>query len=345
MCNKTLIYDTIWVVNVRLFHLPFIWTENKAKMLCCLVKEYWIFIPAEFIIKLDNAKEALVSSLSYLWCKLSSSSLPPKLDQRLSYVLHLINSFVGRLLLVHKIGQPANEPSHPKLSAYDLNYRPYDLPTGVGLGQTDSEYLMAIRLPNVLSAKHILRRSSLFATQAAASTTSLDMPKGYFAVYVGEGEKKRFVVPLSLLNLPSFQELLSIAEEEFGFTHSMGGLTIPCTEDMFINITSGLLHKYLMAIRLPNVLSAKHILRRSSLFATQAASITSLDMPKGYFAVYVGEGEKKRFVVPLSLLNLPSFQELLSIAEEEFGFTHPMGGLTIPCTEDMFINITSGLHS
>ncbi|KAK7310584.1 hypothetical protein RJT34_08178 [Clitoria ternatea] len=98
--------------------------------------------------------------------------------------------------------------------------------------------MMAIRLPGVLSAKHILRRSNLFTNQAAA--TSLDVPKGHFAVYVGEGEKKRFVVPVSLLNHPSFQELLSIAEEEFGFSHQMGGLIIPCTEDIFLNITSGL---------------------------------------------------------------------------------------------------------
>ena len=93
-----------------------------------------------------------------------------------------------------------------------------------------------------------------------------------------------------------------------------------------------------MAIRLPCVLSARHILRRSN------AAATSLDVPKGCFAVYVGEGEKKRFVIPVSLLNQPSFQELLSIAEQEFGFTHPMGGLTIPCKEDIFVNITSGLH-
>ncbi|KAI3911936.1 hypothetical protein MKW92_017302, partial [Papaver armeniacum] len=51
-------------------------------------------------------------------------------------------------------------------------------------------------------------------------------------------------------------------------------------------------------------------------------------------AVYVGETEKKRFIVPLSYLNHPSFQNLLSYAEEEFGFDHPMGGLTIPCNED-----------
>ncbi|KAL4372216.1 hypothetical protein AHAS_Ahas06G0243600 [Arachis hypogaea] len=68
-----------------------------------------------------------------------------------------------------------------------------------------------------------------------------------------------------------------------------------------------------------------------------------LMVPKGYFAVYVGV-EKKRFVIPLSFLNQPSFQQLLSMAEEEFGFTHPMGGLTIPCTQDTFIHLTSLLQ-
>ncbi|CAJ1973012.1 unnamed protein product [Sphenostylis stenocarpa] len=98
-----------------------------------------------------------------------------------------------------------------------------------------------------------------------------------------------------------------------------------------------------MAIRLPCVLSAKHILRRSNALANHAAP-TSQDVPKGHFAVYVGEGKKKRFVIPVSLLNQPSFQQLLSIAEEEFGFIHPMGGLTIPCTEDIFLNITSAFQ-
>nr|GEX10111.1 hypothetical protein [Tanacetum cinerariifolium] len=49
-------------------------------------------------------------------------------------------------------------------------------------------------------------------------------------------------------------------------------------------------------------------------------------MHNGYFAVYVGEEEKKRFVVPVSLLTQPAFQELLRQAEEEFGYNHPMGG-------------------
>ena len=70
-----------------------------------------------------------------------------------------------------------------------------------------------------------------------------------------------------------------------------------------------------------------------------------LDVPKGHFAVYVGENEKKRFVVPVSLLSQPSFQDLLIQAEDEYGFNHPMGGLTFPCTEDAFIDLISSLNT
>lgn len=41
----------------------------------------------------------------------------------------------------------------------------------------------------------------------------------------------------------------------------------------------------------------------------------------------------------------PSFQELLGQAEEEFGFDHPMGGLTIPCREEVFVDLTCGLEA
>ncbi|XP_025015016.1 auxin-induced protein 15A-like [Ricinus communis] len=96
-----------------------------------------------------------------------------------------------------------------------------------------------------------------------------------------------------------------------------------------------------MGVRLPGVL-AKQIFRQSAFVASKASS-ASLDVPKGYTAVYVGEGRKKRFLVPVSYLNHPSFQGLLSMAEEEFGFDHPMGGLTIPCREDIFHNVISNL--
>lgn len=61
--------------------------------------------------------------------------------------------------------------------------------------------------------------------------------------------------------------------------------------------------------------------------------------PKGHFAVYVGESQR-RFVVPISYLNQPLFRELLHWAEEEFGYEHPTtGGLIIPCTEDYFLSL------
>ncbi|KAK9942805.1 hypothetical protein M0R45_008453 [Rubus argutus] len=37
------------------------------------------------------------------------------------------------------------------------------------------------------------------------------------------------------------------------------------------------------------------------------------------------------------------FQDLLSQAEEEFGYDHPMGGITIPCSEHTFLDLTSRL--
>nr|GLL25723.1 auxin-responsive protein SAUR21-like [Ipomoea trifida] len=93
-----------------------------------------------------------------------------------------------------------------------------------------------------------------------------------------------------------------------------------------------------MAISMTRILRAKHGLRRSSSRTNRESEV-----PKGHFAVYVGESEKKRFVLPISFLNNPSFQDMLNQAEEEFGFDHPMGGLTIPCPEDIFLDIISSL--
>ncbi|PHU02652.1 Auxin-responsive protein SAUR20 [Capsicum chinense] len=73
------------------------------------------------------------------------------------------------------------------------------------------------------------------------------------------------------------------------------------------------------------------ILRRSS---------TSGAVPKGYCVVYVRENQMKRVVVPVSYLNQASLQGLLAQAEEEFGFDHPIGGLTVHCKEDVFIDVT-----
>ncbi|KAL0422854.1 UNVERIFIED_CONTAM: Auxin-responsive protein SAUR24 [Sesamum latifolium] len=82
---------------------------------------------------------------------------------------------------------------------------------------------------------------------------------------------------------------------------------------------------------------------RRSLSTEKRTSSTGTEVPKGHFAVYVGESEKKRFVIPVSYLNQSQFQDLLCQAEEEYGFQHPMGGLTIPCSEELFVDITSRL--
>ncbi|KAL1323356.1 hypothetical protein HN51_033691 [Arachis hypogaea] len=84
-------------------------------------------------------------------------------------------------------------------------------------------------------------------------------------------------------------------------------------------------------------------IRRKASFNSNQATSKVVEVPKGYLTMYVGE-KMKRFVVPISYLSQPLFQELLSQAEEEFGYDHPMGGLTIPCSEDAFLNLTSRLN-
>lgn len=97
-------------------------------------------------------------------------------------------------------------------------------------------------IERLLHAKNVTgRRSTVLRLQLShKKTTRPSVPKGHFPIYVGEEEKKRFVIPISYLKHPSFQNLLSRAEEEFGIDHQMGGLTIPYAEIEFIVLTSHL---------------------------------------------------------------------------------------------------------
>ncbi|WMV51407.1 hypothetical protein MTR67_044792 [Solanum verrucosum] len=90
-----------------------------------------------------------------------------------------------------------------------------------------------------------------------------------------------------------------------------------------------------MGIKVPPFAQANRFLRRSSTYG---------GIPKGHCAIYIGESQKKRFVVPVSYLSQPLFQDFLAQAKEEFGFDHPMGGLTIQCKEDMFVDLASRLR-
>ncbi|KAG8046366.1 hypothetical protein GUJ93_ZPchr0008g13369 [Zizania palustris] len=91
-----------------------------------------------------------------------------------------------------------------------------------------------------------------------------------------------------------------------------------------------------MAGKLYQLMSRMHLARSRS---------TAADVPRGHFAVYVGES-RKRFVIPTAYLKHPSFVLLLKRVEDEFGFDHRCGGLTIPCTtEGTFASIVGGMGS
>ncbi|XAR73787.1 hypothetical protein NMG60_11007874 [Bertholletia excelsa] len=101
---------------------------------------------------------------------------------------------------------------------------------------------MALKKPNKLPQtavlKQILKRCSSFGKKHGYDDIGLpdDVPKGHFAVYVGQN-RTRHVVPISWLTHPEFLSLLRKAEEEFGFDHEMG-LTIPCEDAVFRSLTS-----------------------------------------------------------------------------------------------------------
>ncbi|KVH95996.1 Auxin responsive SAUR protein, partial [Cynara cardunculus var. scolymus] len=84
----------------------------------------------------------------------------------------------------------------------------------------------------------------------------------------------------------------------------MGGLTFPCKEETFIELIN-------------------------NSQGTLAHCLQQLQF-RGKF----------RFIVPLAYVKHPSFQDLMNLYQEEFGYSHPMGGLTFPCIEDTFIELT-----
>lgn len=94
------------------------------------------------------------------------------------------------------------------------------------------------RLSQAVLLKQILKRCSSLGKKQGYDEQGLplDVPKGHFVVYVGEN-RSRYIVPISFLTRPEFQNLLQQAAEEFGFDHDMG-LTIPCEEDVFETLTS-----------------------------------------------------------------------------------------------------------
>ncbi|PIA46678.1 hypothetical protein AQUCO_01500310v1 [Aquilegia coerulea] len=81
--------------------------------------------------------------------------------------------------------------------------------------------------------------------------------------------------------------------------------------------------------------------RQNHAILDKAGKLETTNVLKSHAAVYVGANQvyvgvnqMKPFVVPISNLNHP-------LKKLDFGFDHPMGGLSIPCEEDTFIYLTS----
>ncbi|CAK9315951.1 unnamed protein product [Citrullus colocynthis] len=64
-----------------------------------------------------------------------------------------------------------------------------------------------------------------------------------------------------------------------------------------------------MTIRLPRVMHVRQIFCLVAPNSIKYSSVTN-NVPRGYIPVYVGEEQKKQYVVLISYLNEPSFQKL-----------------------------------
>ncbi|RZC55672.1 hypothetical protein C5167_014527 [Papaver somniferum] len=162
--------------------------------------------------------------------------------------------------------------------------------------------------------------AKVFCKSLSVASPTSNVLKGYLAVYVGEYEK-RYLVPISYLNHPSFQDLYIKPKKNLDLIIQPVVLQFHATKRCSLILLL--------------------ILRRSF----SKGKNDEMVIPKGHFAIYVGETQfKKRFVVQISFLNHSCVQELLNQAGEEFGFDYPMGGVTIPCSEETFVNLLSQLN-
>ncbi|KAJ4792291.1 SAUR-like auxin-responsive protein family [Rhynchospora pubera] len=93
--------------------------------------------------------------------------------------------------------------------------------------------------PSGNSTYKFLKRTLTFSENTSSASTPV--PKGCFAVCVGE-EMKRYVVPTEYLSHVAFVDLLREAEEEFGFQQE-GVLRIPCEVAVFESVLQVVMKK------------------------------------------------------------------------------------------------------
>ncbi|TVU43594.1 hypothetical protein EJB05_10075, partial [Eragrostis curvula] len=155
------------------------------------------------------------------------AQLPCKLQTESSYkyeAFALTALHFSSLTLVHHKG---NSCSSLQFSAHFTSSQPKS-----SSGVYSRDLSMAGKLGQLMTRLHLAR--------SRPSPAVADVPRGHMAVYVGE-RLKRFVIPTACLNHPTFVTLLKRVEDEFGFDHRCGGLTIPCaSEGDFADIVGGM---------------------------------------------------------------------------------------------------------
>jgi SAUR family protein len=96
------------------------------------------------------------------------------------------------------------------------------------------------KLQQLMARLHLVRQQQHCGADGGGGVV---VPRGHFAVYVGEA-RARFVVPTAYLKQPAFVALLERAEEDyFGLDHHChpGGLAIPsCSEKDFATLVRSL---------------------------------------------------------------------------------------------------------
>lgn len=106
----------------------------------------------------------------------------------------------------------------------------------------------APKMPQTTALRQILKKCSSFGRRSSSWSVEEDeglphdVPRGHFAVYVGEN-RSRYIVPISWLGHPRFQCLLRRAEEEYGFSHGTG-ITLPCEEVVFRSLITSLVRRW-----------------------------------------------------------------------------------------------------
>jgi hypothetical protein len=77
-----------------------------------------------------------------------------------------------------------------------------------------------------LARKRLTPSTPAKETDGSSCNTSSVASKGHCVVYSADG--RRFEVPLVYLSTTVFGELLTMSQEEFGFTSDDGRITLPC---------------------------------------------------------------------------------------------------------------------